>query len=272
MEQSGEPFEVVLKRAQELGYAEADPSTDVDGIDAAHKLTLLASMAFGAELSFKEVPAEGIRGLLPVDFEAAREFDYRIKLLGIAKSRRAQGDERIEVRVHPTLVRRASLLASVDGAMNAVAVIGDAVGQTLFYGAGAGELPTASAVVADLMEIAREIRRGRAGRVAPLSHLPERREPRRLVPLGELEGRYYLRFSAVDRPGVLAQVAGLLGENGIGIESVIQKGRAQAAESVPVLMLSHPAREASVRRALEAIDRLPDLRARTRLIRIEDEL
>ena len=174
MERSGEDLEVVLKRAQELGYAEADPSFDVDGVDAAHKLTLLAAMAFGADLTFKQIPTEGIRGLAPIDFEAAREFGYRIKLLGIGKLHGAEGgEERVEARVHPTLIPVDSLLAKVDGAMNAVAVHGDAVGPTLFYGAGAGELPTSSAVVADLMEIAREIRRGSAGRVAPLSYLPE---------------------------------------------------------------------------------------------------
>jgi homoserine dehydrogenase len=272
MEHTGEDFEVVLKRAQDLGYAEADPSFDVDGVDAAHKLTLLASMAFGARLTHKEVPTEGIRGLAPIDFEAAREFGYRIKLLGIAKLHGSGEEERVEARVHPTLIPSASLLASVDGAMNAVAVIGDAVGPTLFYGAGAGELPTASAVVADLIEISREIRRGSSGRVAPLSYLPESLEPKPLVPLGELVGPCYLRFTAVDRPGVLAHLAGVLGENQIGIESVIQKGRAGADGSVPVLVRTHSAPEAAVRSALELIDELPDVTAATRLIRIEEGL
>jgi homoserine dehydrogenase len=273
MEKTGEDFPIVVKRAQDLGYAEADPSFDLDGVDAAHKLTLLAAMAFGARLTFKEVPTEGIRGLLPVDFEAAEELGYRIKLLAIAKAHReADGAERIEARVHPTLIPTTSLLASVDGAMNAVAVHGDAVGPTLFYGAGAGELPTASAVVADLVEIAREIRRGGAGRVAPLSYLPESLRALPLVPLGELQGRAYLRFTAVDRPGVLAHLAGVLGDHGIGIESVIQKGRGGASGSVPVLVQTHPTREAAIRAALEQIDRLPDVTAPTRLIRIEDEL
>ncbi|HKA13519.1 MAG TPA: homoserine dehydrogenase, partial [Myxococcota bacterium] len=210
MERTGETQEMVVKRAQGLGYAEADPSFDLDGIDAAHKLTLLVAMAFGAQLTFKEIPTEGIRGIAPVDFEAAEEFGYRIKLLAIAKDRH----ERIEARVQPTLIPRESLLASVDGAMNAIAVTGDAVGPTLFYGAGAGEQPTASAVVSDLVEIAREIRRGGAGRVAPLSYLPESLRPVPLVPLGELEGRAYLRFTALDRPGVLGHIAGALGERG----------------------------------------------------------
>ncbi len=267
MEKTGEAQEVVVKRAQELGYAEADPSFDLDGIDAAHKLTLLAAMAFGAQLTFEEIPTEGIRGLTPVDFEAALEFGYRIKLLGIAKAHEAG----IEARVHPTLVSRDSMLASVDGAMNAVAVTGDAVGRTLFYGAGAGELPTASAVVADLVEIAREVQRGAAGRVAPLSYLPEALKKRPLIPLSELVGRVYLRFSALDRPGALGRIAGVLGENEIGIESVIQKG-GDGGSSVPVLVLTHPTREVFVRSALEQIAALGDLSAPTRVVRIEEGL
>ncbi|RIL05097.1 MAG: homoserine dehydrogenase [Proteobacteria bacterium] len=273
MEQGGEPFEVVLKRAQELGYAELDPSFDVDGVDAAHKITLLASMAFGAEVPFKEVPVEGIRDVTPLDIEMAAEFGYRIKLLGITKRRVDDaGRERIEVRVHPTMIPADSLLAKVDGAMNAIAVHGDAVGPTLFYGAGAGEMPTASAVVADLIELAREVRRGSTGRVAPLSTLPEALVPKPLVPLGELHGRLYLRFTAQDRPGVLSHITGQLGRHGISIESVIQKGRGHAGASVPVVVFTHPASEAAVRKALEAIDRLPDVTAATRVVRIEEEL
>ena len=273
MEKTGEAYDVVVKRAQDLGYAEADPTFDLEGIDAAHKLTLLVAMAYGAELTYKEVPTEGISGLTPVDFEAAREFGFRIKLLGIAKARRGEdGSERIEPRVHPTMIPATSLLANVDGAMNAVAVTGDVVGPTLFYGAGAGEFPTASALVSDLIEIAREVRRGSAGRVAPLSYLPGELGPKPLVPLGEIVGRYYLRFTAVDRPGVLAHIASVLGEHEISIESVIQKERADSAGSVPVLIMTHPAREWAVRSALEIIDRLDDVTAPTRLIRIEEGL
>jgi homoserine dehydrogenase len=276
MEQSGEDFEVVLKRAQELGFAEADPSFDVDGVDAAHKLALLAAMAFGAEITCKDVPTEGIRSIEPVDIQTACEFGYRIKLLGIAKAHRgaggASGEERLELRVHPTMIPAGSVLANVDGAMNAVAVHGDAVGPTLFYGAGAGELPTASAVVADLMEIAREIRRGRAGRVAPLSYMPDHLERKRLVPLGELSGRFYLRFTALDEPGVLSHLAGVLGRKGIGIESLIQKGRGHSGQSVPVLVLTHPSAESAIAAAVEEIDRLPDVKAPTRYLRIEEDL
>jgi homoserine dehydrogenase len=269
MERTGELFDVVVKRAQDLGYAEADPSVDVDGIDAAHKLTLLAAMAFGAELTFKEIPTEGIRELTPLDFEAAEEFGYRIKLLGIAKLR--DGGERIEARVHPAMIPTSSLLASVDGAMNAIAVHGDAVGPTLFYGAGAGELPTASAVVADTMEVAREIRRGTAGRVAPLSYMPDALQVKPLVPLGELEARSYLVFSVQDRPGVLGQIASVLGESGISIESVLQKWQSRSAEPVPIVVLTHPARELAIRRAIAEIDRLPEVTAPTRLVRIEED-
>jgi homoserine dehydrogenase len=273
MEKTGEAFDVVVKRAQELGYAESDPTLDVEGFDAAHKLTLLVAMAFGAQLTYKEIPTEGISGLAPVDFEAAAEFGQRIKLLGIAKAHRDDaGGERIEVRVHPTMIPATSLLSNVDGAMNAVAVTGDFVGPTLFYGAGAGELPTASAVAADLIEIAREVRRGSAGRVAPLSYLPSALGPKPLVPMGELEGRYYLRFTARDRPGVLAHITSVLGEHEISIESVVQKGRAQSAESVPVLISTHPAREFAVRSALEIIDGFDDVTEPTRLIRIEEGL
>ncbi len=269
MERTGEPFEVVLKRAQELGYAEADPSFDVDGIDAAHKLTLLVAMAFGAELTFKDIPTEGIRALEPLDFEAAERLGLVCKLLGIAK---AHDDGRIEVRVHPTLIPATSLLAHVEGAMNAIAVHGNAVGPTLFYGAGAGELPTASAVVADLMEIARELQRGTAGPVPPLAYVPQSLRPKPLVPLGELVGRAYLRFTALDRPGVLSHIAGALGDCGVGIESVLQQGRGGAVESVPVVILTHPAPESAIRGALAEIDSLADVTAPTLFVRIEDEL
>jgi len=271
MEKTGEMFEVVLKRAQDLGYAEADPTFDVDGIDAAHKLCLLSAMAYGATMTFKEIPTEGIRGLVPLDFEAADELGYRIKLLGIAKAHGEEAD-RIEARVHPTLIPKTSLLANVDGAMNAVVVTGDAVGPTLSYGAGAGELPTASAVVGDLIEIAREVLRGSAGRVAPLSYLPGELKSKPLVPLDEIFGRAYLRFTMLDRPGVFGHIATVLGEHEIGIESVIQKGRADSQNSVPVLMQTHPAKESALRAALVIIDRLDDLTAPTRLIRIEEDL
>ncbi len=271
MEKSGAPFEAVLKRAQELGYAEADPSFDVDGIDAAHKLTLLVAMAYGADITPKDIPTEGIRNIAPLDFEAAEEFGYRIKLLAIGRAHvDAEGRERIEARVHPTMIPADSLLAKVDGAMNAIAVHGDAVGPTLFYGAGAGEMPTASAVVADLMEIAREIRRGSAGRVAPLSYRPDHLVRKELVSLGELVSSYYLVFTVHDEPGVLGRIATALGEHGISIESLLQKPGSAATGTVPILVFTHPAREEAVRRALAAVDRMPEVAVRTRLVRIEE--
>jgi len=273
MERTEEDFEVVLKRAQDLGYAEADPTFDVDGVDAAHKLSLLTGMAFGAELTYKEIPTEGIRAMTPLDFEMARDFGFRIKLLGIARcDRSAGGQERIDARVHPTMIPMTSMLAGVDGAMNAVEVVGDAVGPTLYYGAGAGEMPTASAVVADLMEIAREIRRGGTGPVAPLSYRPDHLVAKPRVALGELKGRFYLRFTAVDRPGVLSHLTGALGAEGVGIESVVQKGTGDPGGSVPVIVLTHLTDEAALRRALQEVDRLADVTAPTIVIRIEEEV
>jgi homoserine dehydrogenase len=272
MERTEEPFEVVLKRAQELGYAEADPSFDVDGIDAAHKLALLTAMAFGAEITFEQIPTEGIRALTPIDFEAARDFGYRIKLLGIAKCRRDEaGAERIEARVHPAMVPAGSMLANVDAAMNAIEVCGDAVGPTLYYGAGAGEMPTASAVVADLMEIAREIKRGGAGPVAPLSYLAHHLVPKPLVELDELSGRFYLRFTAADEPGVLAKITGALGDQRVGIESVVQKGGLEAAAGVPIIVLTHRTDEAALSAALAQVNKLTEVKAPTVVVRIEEE-
>ncbi|MCP5043284.1 MAG: homoserine dehydrogenase [bacterium] len=273
MERTGADFEVVLKQAQELGYAEADPTFDVEGVDAAHKLALLTSMAFGSTLDFKSIPTEGISSLVPLDFEAAEENGYRIKLLGIAKHHIApDGSESVESRVHPTMIPRSSLLASVDGAMNAVAVRGDAVGPTLYYGAGAGELPTASAVVGDLMELAREVHRDQSGRVAPLGFLASALEPKPLRSLGDLVSRCYIRILALDRPGVLARITGALGENGVGIESIHQRAADPGARSVPIVLWTHEVREAAVRDALVAIDALAEVTAKSNVIRIEEDL
>lgn len=272
MESTGEDFDVVLKRAQELGFAEADPTFDVEGIDAAHKLALLTAMAYGAELTFEEIPTQGIRGLLPLDFELAAEFGYRIKLLGVAKCHRgADGSERIEARVQPTMVPSTSMLANVDGAMNAIEVRGNAVGPTLYYGAGAGEMPTASAVVADLMEISREITRGGRGRVAPLSYLPRHIVAKPLVSDREVMGCAYLRFAVKDEPGVLGRIAGALGDEGVSIASVVQReSSASGGRTVWVIVLTHSASEAALRAALEKIEALPDVVDSPRAIRIEE--
>jgi len=274
MESTGEDFDVVLKRAQELGYAEADPTFDVEGIDAAHKLALLTAMAFGAELTFEDIPTEGIRGLLPVDFELAAEFGYRIKLLGIAKCHRtADGSERIEARVQPTMVPASSLLAKVDGAMNAVEVRGNAVGPTFYYGAGAGEMPTASAVVADLMEIAREIRRGGSGPVPPLSYLPEHIAPKPVVPDAELAGRAFIRMTARDNPGILGLISTTLGDEGVGIDSVLVREQGGASSNtLSVIVWTRVARQDALQSALHRISALPEISGSPRLIRIEEEV
>ncbi|MCR9097796.1 MAG: homoserine dehydrogenase [bacterium] len=273
MESTGEDFDVVLKRAQELGYAEADPTFDVEGIDAAHKLALLTTMAYGAEVVFEEIPTEGIRGLLPLDFELADDFGYKIKLLGVAKCHRADdGTERIESRVQPTMVPKTSMLANVDGAMNAVEVIGNAVGPTLYYGAGAGEMPTASAVVGDLIEIAREIKRGEAGPVAPLSYLPQHIVAKETVPDSEVLGRAYLRFTAKDEPGVLSKITGALGAEGVGIASVVQRESGSGSATVPVIVLTHTASEAALNAALAKIEQLAEVTESPRVIRIEEEV
>ena len=273
MESTGEDFDVVLKRAQDLGYAEADPTFDVDGIDAAHKLALLTTMAYGAEVVFEEIPTEGIRGLLPLDFELAEEFGYRIKLLGIAKCHRGEdGTERIESRVNPTLIPKTSMLANVDGAMNAVEVIGNAVGPTLYYGAGAGEMPTASAVVGDLIEIAREIKRGAAGPVAPLSYLPRNIVAKESVRDDEVLGCAYLRLTAKNDPAALGQITGALGAEGVGVASVVQRGSEKGGDSVTIVVLTQTASEAALGRALEKIEALPVVTEAPRVIRIEEEV
>jgi homoserine dehydrogenase len=273
MESTGEDFDVVLKRAQELGYAEADPTFDVEGIDASHKLALLTTMAFGAEMTFEEIPTTGIRGLLPIDFELAAEFGYRIKLLGIAKCHRtSDGAERIEARVQPTMVSASSLLAKVDGAMNAVEVRGNAVGPTLYYGAGAGEMPTASAVVADLMEIAREIRRGGSGPVAPLSYFPEHIAPKPIMPDSELSSRAYLRITVRDQSEILGQVTSLIGAQGVSIDTaMIRPQEGPPNEQASLIILTRKAKLDALDRALEAIEALPEVTETPRLVLIEEE-
>ena len=269
MESTGEDFDVVLKRAQELGYAEADPTFDVEGIDAAHKLALLTTMAYGAEVVFEEIPTEGIRGLLPLDFELAEDFDTRSP--GVAKVTARRTGPSGSSRVQPTMVPKTSMLANVDGAMNAVEDH-NAVGPTLYYGAGAGEMPTASAVVGDLIEIAREIKRGEAGPVAPLSYLPEHLVAKETVPPSEVLGRAYLRFTAKDEPGVLSRITGALGEEGVGIASVVQRETGTGAATVPVIVLTHLASEAALTAALAKIESLAEVTESPRVIRIEEDV
>ncbi len=267
MTQQGEDFEVVLKEAQRQGLAEADPTFDVDGIDAAHKLTLLIQLAFGSKVRFADVSVEGIRQIRKLDIAFAKEFGYAIKLLAIAK----QEGEAIEARVHPTMVPRSHLLADVNGAYNAIAVQGEALGSSMYFGLGAGMMPTATAVVADLVDAARNLLDGTRGRVAPLGYPIAAQRRVNLKPIDDVECEYYLRFMVVDRPGVLAAIAGILGKNDISIASMIQREREQGG-SVPIVIRTHHAKERNLRRALKAIDRLAAVRAKSTLIRIEDSL
>ena len=265
MEAHGEPYEVCLERAQELGYAEPDPSFDVDGVDSAHKLAILVGLAFGARLAPDAFPIDGIRRIVPADVEYARRIGLRIKLLAVAK-RAATG---IEARVHPTMIPRESVLAGVDGSMNAIEVRGELSGPTLYYGAGAGALPTASAVLADLMELARARRHGISGRVPPLG-TPEPCDAVLCKP-GEERGEYYVRFTALDKPGVLSKITGALGARGISIASVLQEERHES-RAVPIVLTIHEARQADLDAALAEIARLPEVVAPAQKIRIEREL
>ncbi len=268
MSEEGEEFDTVLRRAQEQGLAEADPSFDIDGIDAAHKLTLLAMLAFGVRVPFTGVYTEGIRHLSQTDILFAREFGYTLKLLAIAKDE----DGAIDVRIHPTMIPRRTLLADVGGAYNAIFVQGEALGSSLYFGRGAGSLPTATAVLADVIEIARN--RGLAGglRVPPLGYPWHDLRTAPLRSIDDLESEYYLRFMAVDRPGVLATIAGILGEHSISIASVIQRGRSEADETVPLVMRTHTARERNLKDALCLVDQLPVVQGKSVFIRIEENL
>jgi len=267
MTREGRSFEEVLAEAQRLGLAEADPSIDVDGIDSAHKLTLLTTLAFGVAPRFADIPTEGIRRIDAIDIAFARELGYTIKLLAIAKD----GRDAVEARVHPTMIPNGHLLADVGGNFNAIFVRGAALGPTMYYGQGAGAMPTATAVIADLVAAARDRVVGPAVRVPPWG-VPQRALRRlRIRPLADLEGEYYLRFMALDRPGVLAKIAGILGRFDISIASVIQKER-RAGTTVPIVLRTHRARERNLARALAAIGRLPAVRGRPVSIRIEEQL
>jgi len=265
MTEEGASFVDVLKEAQAMGYAEADPTFDVEGIDAAHKLTILLSIAYGVPVNFDVVYTEGISRITPLDIMFMKEFGYRIKLLAISKD---HGDA-IEARVHPTLIPETSLLANVNGAYNALYVTGDAVGNVMFYGLGAGQMPTGSAVVSDIVDVARNILNGAVGRVPAVGYQPAFLKERRIKPIEELVAKYYFRFSANDSPGVLSKISGILGTHGISIESAYQKGR-DLVGAVPIVMISHEAKEAAVQSALAEIDKMDVVKDKTVLIRIED--
>lgn len=260
------PFAEALREAQRLGFAEADPTYDVEGIDTAHKLAILMTIAYGMNISPQQIATEGISGIEPVDIEFAREFGCRIKLLAV--SRDIGGA--IEARVHPTMVPVAHLLASISGANNAAEFCGDLCGSIILSGAGAGRLPTGSAVAADVIDIARNIAAGAVGRVPALSYLPEEIVDRPIAPLSALACPFYLRITALDKPGVLAKIAAILSGRGISIESVIQKGRREN-EPVAVVILTHTAKEAAVAAALQEIDSLDTVAAPTVRIRMLGE-
>jgi homoserine dehydrogenase len=249
MRDKGRDFADVLAEAQQLGYAEADPTFDVEGIDAAHKLTILGSLAFGIPLQFDKTFTEGISRIEAQDVAFAAELGYRIKHLGIAR----RTEEGIELRVHPTLIPHRRLIANVDGVMNAVLVKGDAVGPTLYYGAGAGALPTASAVVADVVDVARALTTDPTNRVPHLAFQPTELADTPVLPMDDVETAYYLRMTALDRPGVMAGIAGILGEEGISIEAIQQKEPAAGETHVPLIMLTHRVREARMNQALARI-------------------
>jgi homoserine dehydrogenase len=262
MTDEGLDFSLVLKEAQAHGYAEADPTLDIEGMDSAHKLQILVALAFRTFVELKDIHTEGITRVTAADIEYARELGYRIKLLAIAK---ASGGG-VEARVHPTMIPAASPLAAVAGVFNAVFLTGDAVGDLMFYGRGAGQMPTASAVVSDVVEIARRLAHGVPALGLELPAVA--RQPLPLTPMDAIRCCYYLRVMVQDRPGVLSRVAGILGDNDISIANVIQKGRG-TREAVPVVMLTHEARERDMRAALAAIDRLADVATATTMLRVE---
>jgi homoserine dehydrogenase len=262
----GSTFADALAVAQKQGYAEADPTLDVEGFDTAHKIAILSALAYGMPLNLKDVYTEGIAHITPMDIDFAGQFGYRIKLLAISKHR---GDA-VEVRVHPAMIPFANMLSNVNGTLNAVTVTGDATGDIMLYGRGAGMMPTASAVVSDLVDLARNMLSGAAGRVPALAFQRGRIREIPILPIDRISAHYYIRFSALDRPGVLSTISGVLGTHGISIQSVHQKGR-KTNGAVPVVMLTHRAREADVRQALRDIGALDVTDAKPVVIRIEDE-
>jgi len=265
MRDHGRGFAEVLAEAQALGYAEADPTFDVEGIDAAHKLTILASLAFGIPLQFDKCYTEGISQVDPQDVEYAEQFGYRIKHLGVTR-RTGQG---IELRVHPTLIPERRLIANVDGVMNAVLVKADAVGPTLYYGAGAGSLPTASAVVADIIDVTRSLTMDPENRVPHLAFQPGELSDQSVAAMEDVETAYYLRMTAVDRAGVVAAVAGILGDAGISIEAMHQKQPHAGEAEVPLVMLTHGVIERQMNAAIERIEALDTILTRVTRIRVE---
>ncbi len=265
MRDKGASFNDVLEKAQRLGYAEADPTFDIEGVDAAHKLTIMAAIGFGIPMQFKAVYIEGISRLTREDIRYAEELGYRIKLLGIAK-RKPRG---IELRVHPTLIPARQLIANVEGVMNAILVMGDAVGPTMYYGAGAGAEPTASAVVADLVDVARMLTADPGHRVPHLAFQPDQLSDVAILPIGEVETSYYLRLRVLDRPGVLADITRILADLGISIDAMVQKEPHAGEEQVDIIMLTHQSVEKRVDAAIAKIEALPVVASKVTRIRLE---
>ena len=262
----GITFETALDAAQRNGYAEADPTLDIEGFDTAHKIAILTALAYGMTINLNDVYIEGISAITPLDIEFAAQFGYRIKLLAISKIQ----EGRVEARVHPTMIPVSNLLTSVNDTLNAITVSGDAVGDIMLYGHGAGMMPTASAVISDVVDIARNILSGAVCRVPALSYQRENIRDIPVLPIDELVTHYYFRFSVLDRPGVLSALSGILGNFDISIQSVYQKGRKMNG-SVPIVILTHLAKEAGVKQALSEIKNLEVVSDEPVLIRIEDE-
>jgi len=265
MREKGSSFETVLKEAQRLGYAETDPTFDIEGIDAAHKLTIIAAISFGIPMHFKDAYTEGISKLAAADIRYAEELGYRIKLLGITR-RTPKG---IELRVHPTLIPARRLIANVEGVMNAILVKGDAVGATLYYGAGAGAYPTASSVIADLVDVTRMHTADPEHRVPHLAFQPDLLSSVPILPITEVETSYYLRMRVCDRPGVLADITRVLADSGISIDAMVQKEPSAGEEQVDIIMLTHLTVEKSINVAIARIEQLPVVVGRVTRIRME---
>ncbi len=261
----GDTFEAALAEAQRRGFAEADPTLDVEGADTAHKLAILTSLAYGTHLNLKDIYVEGISRITPLDIEIAAQFGYKIKLLAISKNR----GNMVEARIHPTMIPCDNLLSSVNGALNAIMITGDAVGDILLYGRGAGMMPTASAIVSDVVDIARNLLAGAVGRVPVLSYQRSHIHSIPVMPMDDIISSYYFRFEALDQPGVLSKISGILGTHGISLKSVHQKGR-KSEGSVPIVMMTHLAKESNVQAALSEIYRLEVVSDVPALIRIED--
>jgi len=270
MRDKGLPFAEVLAQAQKLGYAEADPTFDIEGIDAAHKLTIMSAIAFGIPMQFDKAYTEGISKLTREDIRYAEELGYRIKLLGITRRSSHNGAEGIELRVHPTLIPARRLIANVEGVMNAVLVKGDAVGATLYYGAGAGSLPTASAVVADLVDITRLHTADPEHRVPHLAFQPDQLTDTRILSMEEVTTSYYLRMRVKDQPGVLADITRILADGAISIDAMVQKEPSEGEEQVDIIMLTHETREKNINAAIVRIEALPVMAGRVTRIRLEE--